>query len=67
MKSRALTKHINGVEIKAVFHPNGIVNFYESGRNPGQAAYNTHTSEWIKKHREFGGRFKAALKAAFLD
>ena len=60
------SKTVNGIAVTASeWKKNDQHRIYFSAGKRGQACWDVVNGEWVKVHKEFGARFKAAIKAAW--
>ena len=60
------SKTVNGIAVTASeWKKNDQHRIYFSADKRGQACWDVVNGEWVKVHKEFGARFKAAIKAAW--
>jgi len=59
-------KTINGIAVTAVkWKKRGQHRIYFSTNGRGQGCWDVVNQEWVKMHKEFGARFKNAIKVAW--
>jgi hypothetical protein len=59
------SKTVNGIYVEASEWKKGNQHRIYFSALGGQACWDVNAGEWVKVHKEFGARFKAAVKAAW--